>query len=121
MQLSTFEERIEYLRLSEVISENYLDRRIKQAFYASSEWKQVRRDVLRRDNYSDLGINEITGSVFIHHINPIDGMSVFTDDALDLENLITVSRETHEYIHKGITRTSRDPIERSPNDTNPWR
>src|SRR5574344_1383227 len=54
----TFEERFEYLKLGSVVGKSTFgfDRVFNQQFYCSKEWKDVRRQVILRDNGCDLGI-----------------------------------------------------------------
>ena len=70
--LPTFEERYEYLKLGgEVGNETFgFDRWINQRFYKSPEWRQVRRDVIIRDEGRDLGVEgyELQNGIYVHHI-----------------------------------------------------
>ena len=128
IQLPTFEERFDYLRLGGVVGKDTFgfDRYLNQQFYRSSEWKRIRNQVIVRDNGCDLGIDEceIHGRVLIHHMNPIsiEDLQHMSDLLMNPEYLICVSHRTHNAIHYGdeslIVTT---PIERSQNDTCPWR
>lgn len=129
-QLQTFEERYNYLRLiGEVGVDTFgFDRYLNQMFYRSSEWKQVRQQVILRDGACDLGVPgfEINDKIYIHHMNPIDvnDISNATDFLLNPEFLITTTFQTHNAIHYGSLDSidiPRDPIVRRPNDTCPWR
>lgn len=128
-QLSTFEERFEYLRLFGTVGKDTFgfDRYINQQFYRSREWKTVREHIIVRDGACDLGIpgREINGSIYIHHLNPIEVEDIAdaTEFLLNPEYLICVSQETHNAIHYGDSSyTKRNQIvERAPNDTCPWR
>lgn len=127
--LPTFEERFAYLKLDGVVGEESFGsaRYLNQQFYHSPEWKCLRDRIILRDNGCDLGVIgfEIYGRIYIHHINPISPEDIRTRSRLLMspENLICVSFETHNALHYG------DPdilpksgvIERSPNDTCPWR
>lgn len=126
--LPTFEERYEYLKLGGTIGEETFgfDRYINQIFYRSKEWKEVRNLVIVRDNGCDLGISdrEIYGRIYIHHMNPISLKDIESksDILLNPEYLICVTHNTHNAIHygdAGLLVTA--PIERTPNDTCPWR
>ena len=129
IQLPTFEERFEYLQLKGKIGEDTFgfDRWLNQKFYRSKEWKQIRDQVIIRDNGCDLGIvdREIYGKAIIHHMNPVSIQDIVdaTEYLLDPEFLVCVSFETHNAIHygniEGCLRT--DPVIRVPNDTIPWR
>ena len=126
--IPTFEERFEYLRLNGKVGEESFgfDRYMNQSFYRSPEWKRVRDFVITRDYGCDLGVDgrEIYGRILIHHMNPIsqDDILHSSDFLLDPEYLITVSHETHNAIHYGdASLLSRAPVERTKNDTCPWR
>ena len=128
IQLPTFEERFEYLRLNGSVGKDTFgfDRYLNQQFYGSSEWRRVRDQVILRDCGCDLGIEgyEIPSRVLIHHMNPIsiEDLQSMSDLLMNPEYLICVSHRTHNAIHYGdesfIVTT---PIERSQNDTCPWR
>lgn len=126
--LPTFEERYKYLQLNGVIGDETFgfDRYINQMFYRSQEWKQVRDYVIVRDNGCDLGIegHEIRGKILIHHMNPIGIKDIqqVNKFLLDPEYLITTMLSTHNAIHYGDENLLvTDPIERSKNDTCPWK
>lgn len=128
MLLPTFEERYRYLQLNGVIGDETFgfDRYINQMFYRSQEWKQVRDYVIVRDNGCDLGIegHEIRGKILIHHMNPIGIKDIqqVNKFLLDPEYLITTMLSTHNAIHYGDeSLLVKDPIERSKNDTCPWK
>ena len=127
-QLSTFEERFEYLRLNGSVGKDTFgfDRYLNQQFYRSSDWKRIRDRVILRDNGCDLGVEgyEIRGRILIHHINPISVEDIRTMSGLLMnpEYLICVSHRTHNAIHYGDeSLIVSAPIERSQNDTCPWR
>lgn len=126
--LPTFKERYEYLRLDCSIGEETFgfDRYINQKFYKSREWKSIRDQVIIRDNGCDLGIEgfEIYGKILIHHMNPIllKDIQTFSKFLLDPEYLICTTLDTHNAIHYGDERLLvTSPIERTRNDTCPWR
>ena len=126
--LPTFEERYKYLQLNGVIGDETFgfDRYINQMFYRSQEWRQVRDYVIVRDNGCDLGIegHEIRGKILIHHMNPIGIKDIqqVNKILLDPEYLITTMLSTHNAIHYGDeSLLVKDPIERSKNDTCPWK
>lgn len=127
-RLQTFQERYEYLKLAgEVGNPTFgYNRYFNQKFYHSSEWRNVRNEVILRDNGCDLGVPdyEIHGRIYIHHINPITLQDVETlsDNLLNPDNLICVTFDTHNAIHYGDERTlPKVPLERTPGDTCPWR
>lgn len=127
--LPTFEERYEYLRMGGRVGEETFgfDRYLNQAFYQhSSEWKRVRDIVITRDYGCDLGIpgREIHGRIIIHHLNQVlpEDLRDRNSWILDPEYLISTSHETHQAIHygdKSLLFTA--PIERTRNDTCPWK
>lgn len=127
--LPTFEERYRYLRLSGKVGADTFghDRYINQYLYQRSpKWKEARRKVILRDNSCDLGIEdrEIQGSVIVHHINPITIKDIEeeSDFLFNPEYLICTSHDTHNAIHYGDeSLLITVPVERSPNDTCPWK
>lgn len=127
--LPTFEERYRYLKLGgEVGKETFgFDRWLNQVFYNSKEWKTFRRDIIVRDMGCDLGIEgrEIGGRIYIHHIEPIkldDILHRRLEVLMNPNNAISVSFDTHNAIHYGDESLLLTvPVERSPNDTCPWR
>lgn len=128
IKLETFEERFEYLKLNCRVGESTFgyDRYLNQIFYSTPEWKAARNLVIIRDNGCDLGIDDriIGGRIFIHHINPITKEDILNrhPKLFDPENLICVSKLTHDAIHYGDENLLiKAPIERSKNDTCPWR
>ena len=128
IQLPTFKERFDYLRLDGVVGKDTFgfDRYLNQQFYRSSEWKRIRNQVIVRDNGCDLGIDEyeIRGRILIHHMNPIsiEDLQYMSDLLMNPEYLICVSHRTHNAIHYGDeSLIVTAPIERSQNDTCPWR
>ena len=127
-QLSTFEDRFDYLRLNGSVGKDTFgfDRYLNQQFYRSSEWKRIRDRVILRDNGCDLGVEgyEIRGRILIHHINPISVEDIHTmsDLLMNPEYLICTSHRTHNAIHYGDdSLIITAPIERTQNDTCPWR
>ena len=127
--LPTFEERYRYLRLQgDVGKETFgFDRYLNQKFYSTIEWKRFRRDIIIRDNGCDLGVEDrlIGGTIILHHINPISVSDIRNKNIqvlLNPENVICVSHNTHNAIHYGDeSLLIGNLIERSKNDTCPWR
>lgn len=125
----TFEERFRYLNLDGVVGKDTFgyDRYINQQLYhRSRKWKKARDEVIIRDNGCDLGIEgrEIYGRIIVHHMNPITMEDVVNDRdwIYNPEFLICTTHITHNAIHYGdehLLMTA--PIERSPNDTCPWK
>lgn len=129
IQLPTFEERYEYLKLGGTVGEDTFgfDRYLNQIFYKSKEWISIRNYVITRDNGCDLGIpgREIRESkILVHHMNPITKEDILnrSDILLNPEYLICTVKNTHDAIHYGASDLLyTDPIERSKNDMCPWR
>ena len=126
--LPDFRDRFEYLRLDgQVGKETFgFERYLNQQFYHSREWKRIRDYVITRDLGRDLGVEgyEIHGRIYIHHMNPITSSDVRQGTSLlvDPEYLICVTMNTHTAIHYGDeTLLITEPIERTPNDTSPWK
>lgn len=126
--LPTFEERYQYLRIGGRVGEDTFgfDRYINQIFYKSKEWLSIRDQVIARDNGCDLGIpgREIHRRILIHHMNPITVEDIVnrSEFLLDPEYLICTVKNTHDAIHYGDENLLyKDPIERTKNDTCPWR
>lgn len=127
-KLKTFKERFEYLKLDGLIGEETFgwDRYLNQVFYKSPEWKSTRDKVIVRDNGRDLGVEgyDISGKIIIHHMNPMSLSDIANrnPDIFNPEYLICVSHETHNAIHYGdVNQLNLGPIERTANDTCPWR
>ena len=126
--LPTFEDRYEYLRLGGKVGEETFgfDRYLNQLLYKSNEWLDVRDYVILRDHGCDLGIldREIPGRILVHHMNPINVEDILRRSKflLDPEYLISTMKSTHDAIHYGDSSLLiTAPIERTINDTCPWR
>ena len=127
-RLSSFEERFEYLKLSGTVGESTFgfDRYLNQQFYLSPEWRAIRDRVIARDLGCDLGVEgfDIYGMILIHHMNAITKRDIIERNPLifDIRYLISTTQNTHRAIHYGDkTLLTHIPIERSQNDTCPWR
>ena len=128
IQLETFEERFEYLRLPGIIGRDTFgfDRYLNQMFYESKEWRKLRRDIIVRDKGLDLGIKgyDINGSIYVHHINPLMKEDILnnTEYLLNPNFLICTSFGTHQAIHYGnLDKLPKQLIIRTKNDTCPWK
>ena len=132
--LPTFEERYRYLRIGGKVGEETFgfDRYLNQKFYKSDEWLAVRdyvilRDTGQNDYCQDLGMSfghDIHGRILIHHMNPItkDDILRRTKFLLDPEYLVCTIKSTHDAIHYGVENLlALAPVERTRNDTCPWR
>lgn len=127
LQFRTFEERFEYLSLKARIGEQTFgfERWMNQTFYRSKEWRELRHEIIVRDNGSDLGVEgfEIPERPIIHHIIPmtVEDLEDGNPLCLDPENLITTTHNTHNAIHWGDKSLLRlPPVERRPGDTKLW-
>ena len=128
IQLKTFDERYEYLRIGGTVGEATFggERYLNQILYTSHEWRTFRRDIIVRDLGMDMAMEgyEIHGLIIIHHINPIDVEDVINRNPciFDPDNVVCVSDRTHKAIHYGdIGLLPSQPIIRRPNDHCPWK
>lgn len=126
--LPTFEDRFNYLKLDGIVGQDTFgfDRYLNQIFYKSPEWKEIRDYVIVRDNGCDLGIEgrEIHSRILIHHMNPISKEDILSRSRylLDPEYLICTIKNTHDAIHYSDEKLLiKNPIERTRNDTCPWK
>lgn len=126
IQNASFEERFEALRFNATVGEETFgpDRYLNQKFYNSPEWKRVRRMVIVRDKGCDLASegHDIFSKAIVHHINPITKEDVInhTEALFDMENLVTISEETHRALHYGSYNPHEAFKERQPGDTKLW-
>ena len=128
IKIPTFKDRFEYLQLDGKVGEETFgfDRYLNQIFYKSPEWKAVRDFVIIRDQGCDLAMegHEIFGRILVHHMNPIRIEDIVNRSKylLDPEYLICTIKNTHDAIHYGDgSLLIIGPIERTKNDTCPWR
>lgn len=126
-RIESFEDRFRYLALHGRVGEPTFgwDRWINQGFYTSTQWRQVRLEVIARDLGCDLGVPgyEIHDKILIHHMNPMSAGDIVGGDEsiLDPEFLITTTHRTHNAIHYGDERQlPRSFVERLPGDTKLW-
>ena len=128
IQLSTFQERFDYLVIGGVVCNKTFgrDRYLNQNFYRSKEWRRVRNIVIGRDEGRDLGIEgrEIYDKIYVHHMNPmtVEDIEENYDLLLDPEFLICTSFNTHQGITFGDPKKLLHlPRERTKGDTTLWR
>lgn len=126
-RLDTFEERYDYLQLRGEVGKSTFgfDRYMNQRFYTSREWKQIRNQVIARDEGMDLGVDgyEIYDRIVIHHMNPmtVNDIAHGEDSILDPRYLITTTHRTHNAIHYGDRSLLPQPlVERHRGDTRLW-
>ena len=129
IQIPSYIERYRYLKLGGKAGEITFgnERYLNQILYKSPEWKSFRRQIIVRDQCFDMGVDgySIQGVILIHHINPITVEDVYerSDAVFDEENVICVSKRTHNAIHYGSEEllVIDELVERRPNDTIFWR
>lgn len=127
-RIDNYNERFEYLKLQGSVGAQTFgcDRYLNQMLYNSVQWKKCRNEVIIRDDGCDLAHPDypIKGRIIIHHINPITIEDILDENPqiFDLDNLISVSHITHEALHYGDSNLlPKPPIERTKNDTCPWK
>lgn len=126
-KLRTFEERFHYLKIGGTVGRATFgfERYLNQTLYTSTEWQQIRNDIIVRDRGCDLAISdrEIFVRIIVHHINPITISDVEQgrDCIFDLENLICTSLDTHNAIHyANESLLAKLPKIRTKGDMCPW-
>ncbi len=126
--MPTFKERFMYLKLGGKVGKETFGykRWLNQELYHSDEWASFRDRIIVRDDGCDLGVPgfEIHGSILIHHLNPITYEDILYGNpcVFDPENVICTRLSTHNAIHYGDeSLLVLAPIERSRNDTCPWK
>jgi len=130
LTLPTYEERFAYLQCQRLIGEDTFgyNRYLNQIFYRSPEWRNFRNRIIVRDNGCDMALVEypIYGEIMIHHINPITLQDIQERNyniLLNPENVVCVSKDTHNLIHYGDISPLKTMAygERSQNDMCPWK
>lgn len=129
IQIPSYIERYRYLKLGGKAGEITFgnERYLNQILYKSPEWKSFRRSIIIRDQGCDMGVEgyEIAGQILVHHINPITVDDIYerSDAVFDEENVISVSKITHNAIHYGSEDllVIDEIVERRPGDTIFWR
>ena len=130
IKLPTRKERLLYLMLYGKVGEKTFgnERWLNQKFYKSPEWKEFRNDIIIRDKGCDLaleGYDIIKIPAFVHHINPItiDDVINRSSKLFDLENVVLVTKKTHDIIHYAFKLDLADEdcfARREPGDTTLW-
>lgn len=128
IRIPTFEKRYHYLRLFGSVGEETFGfkRWLNQEFYHSDKWQRFRDRIIIRDGGCDLAVDgfEIYGSIIIHHLNPITYDDILNQNPciFDPNNVVCTKLSTHNAIHYGDeTLLPKPPVERTINDTCPWR
>ena len=126
--IPTFIERFRYLKIGGRVGVETFghDRYLNQILYKTPEWRSFRKDMILRDNGCDLACEgyDIYDRILLHHIDPITVEDVLNrhPKIFDPENVITTWLRTHNAIHYGDENLLFiEPIERTPNDTCPWK
>lgn len=126
--IESFLDRYFYLKLHGKVGEETfgLDRYVNQQLYKSRRWRNVRSQVIIRDNGCDLGVDghELDNYIVIHHMNPItlEDIEYDRDEIYDPEYLICCSSRTHQAIHFGDEGLlPKEFVARKPGDTCLWR
>lgn len=128
IKLETYEERLEYLMLYGSVGEETFggSRQLNQTLYHSLEWHDFRNEVIIRDLGCDLGIDGlyIPSRAIVHHINPITIEDILNRApcVFDMNNVILVSKKTHDIIHYApdLNSIRYEFATRRPNDTILW-
>lgn len=128
IRFDTFEERYQYLKLGGAVGGITFgrDRMINQYLYNMDRWLALRDYVIVRDHGCDLAHldYEIVGSIIVHHMNPITLADILEDSDFvwDPEFLVSTILQTHNAIHYATKDYAPlKLIERTKNDTCPWR
>lgn len=127
LALDDYFDRYKYLRINQGVGERTFggDRWLNQRFYQSREWKDIRNEVILRDNGFDMGDPDypINGRIYVHHMNPMQPLDLKRGNAavLDPKYLISVSMRTHQAIHYGDDGLlPKSLVARLPGDTVLW-
>jgi len=126
-KIKTFQERYDYLKLKGMVGKETFghDRYLNQQLYRSRRWKDIRDQVIIRDEGRDLGVEgyEIYDMIVVHHMNPITGEDIESnaDCIYNIEELITTTLDTHNSIHYGAKCNRVEHKDRCRNDTIPWK
>lgn len=124
--LPTWEERFKFCTTGQYIGDETFGghRYLNQRFYKSPEWRKIRQQVMIRDNACDLAHPDfpIVGSVYIHHLNPMQVQDILDRKVYVLlpEFLVCVSFDTHQALHYGTETPQKVYVPRTPHDTSPW-
>lgn len=128
IEIESFEDRFDYLKLDGLVGSETFghDRYMNQVLYESSDWRKFRRDIIVRDGSCDLAHSDhlLDKYIIIHHINPLTIKDIENRSSMifDPENVVCVSRRTHNAIHYGDKeQLLKDPVERVKGDTCPWK
>ena len=68
----------------------------RQKLYSSGLWKEIIKTVFRRDGFTCQRCKNKKGKLHAHHIK---SWADYPDNRFDLDNLITICKECHGWIH----------------------
>lgn len=125
MQLQSWEERLEYLKLYDSVD---LHGAWGRQFHLKDRkrWEALRTKIIRRDCGCDMAVPGVEiprdEVAIVHHINPVTQALYDADDPIlyDPDNLILVCGTTHNYIHYN-SEPPTPVVERKPGDNCPWK
>lgn len=126
IEFDSYFDRYDYLVLGGTVGRSTFgfDRHLNQDFYRSREWRNVRDEVIVRDDGCDLGVPgyEIHSEILVHHMNPISVEDILhgEDWIVNPEFLITTTHKTHNAIHYGMEAPKPIFEKRLPGDTKLW-
>ena len=84
ISLPTIKERFDYLKLNGTVGSITFgfDRIFNQQFYTSKMWRDIRKEIIIRDNGCDLGVEgyELYDRITIHHMNSITKEDIRKED-----------------------------------------
>lgn len=127
VKIDNYLDRYLYLKTNSSVGDETFggNRWLNQIFYKSPEWRHFRDSIIMRDNGCDMAFpgRSINDRILIHHINPITAEDIEKRSyiLMDPENVVCVSRDTHNAIHYGDENLLHlDIRERKPGDTKLW-
>ena len=71
----------------------------RQRLYASSEWKELVRQVFKRDNYLCQKCEEPHQYGNPLHSHHLKSWANNPDDRMDIDNLVTLCKKCHDFVH----------------------
>lgn len=128
LEIEDFYDRFEYCKLGGIVGAETFggSRWLNQALYSSADWRRARREVIIRDNGYDLAHEDypISGSIYVHHLNPItiDDILKRNPTVFNPLYLVSCAFQTHESLHYGnINKDKGKIVVRKKYDTCPWK
>jgi len=68
----------------------------RQKLYATGKWNEIIKVVYKRDNYLCAKCKKPNRNIHAHHIK---SWADYPDNRIDLDNLITICKQCHHWIH----------------------